>query len=213
MIRTYIESQGIYKFVQKLFGNTNRSAYRYTENILSKYQDLIEYKYLHNSSRRLNQIQTKKSISLVKGLKLGASINEVRKQFSVSPYVNSYKSKGLKRTILLYKIKYGGQKVKIEAHFYKNQLFFSKYIFSKVSETEQGGLVNLFGKKYGLQDLGFENKNIIDASHHCVKINTGTELSINYIQLENPFFEKMQSKMAIVPNEIDFNYGVNLGVQ
>ena len=213
MIRTYIESHGIYKFTQKIFGNTNRATYGYTENILTKYQDLIEYKYLHNNSRRLNQIETKNSISLVKNLKLGDSINEVRKQFSVSPYVNSYKSKGLKRIILLYKIKSAGQKVKIEAHFYKNKLFFSKYTFSQVSESEQNNLVGLFGEKYGVKSLDFENKNIIDASNQCVKINTGSELSINYIQLENPFFEKMQSKMEIIPSEIEFNYGLNIGVQ
>ena len=212
MVQTFIEAHGTYKFFQKLFGNTRKSTYRYTEDILEKYNSLIEYKYIHNNSKRLNQIGTEKSISLMKGLKLGDTINQVRSRFKVSPYVKMYSSKGVRRIILLYKIKLGGQKVKVEAHFYKNQLFFSKCIFSNVSDTVCNELTNHFGEKYGVSNLDFTHKNIVDASNECVKLTTGTEIAVSYIQLNNPFFERMQEKMAVNTNTVELTYATALGV-
>ena len=213
MVRTYIESLGGYKFIQKLFGNTKRSAYRYTENILDKYNNLIEYKYLHNATRRLNQIKSDQPITLANNLNLGSTINQVRNQFKVKPFVKAYSSKGVRRTILLYKIKLDGQKIKVEAHFYKNQLFFSKYIISDVTESDRNNFLSLFSEKYSLQNLEFENKNIVDSNNNCAKIENGLELSISYMQLNNLFFEKMQEKTAINTQTIPLTYGVNLGVQ
>lgn len=213
MIRTFIEAQGTYKFLHKIFGNTRKSTYRYTENILEKYDHLIEYKYLHNSSKRLNQISTEKPITFIKDLKLGTSINKVRKQFKAAPYVKAYSTDGLRRTILLYKIKSGGQKVKIEAHFYKNQLFYSKMTLSEVTDINKESAINSFGEKYGVLGLEFTNKNVIDQLNNCVKINTQSEFSISYMQLNNPFFEKMQEKTAIITDSIPLTYGMNLGMQ
>ena len=213
MVRTYIESLEAFKLIQKLFGSTKRSAYRYTENVLDKYADLIEYKYLHNSSKRLNQISTSTSISFMKGLQLGSSINQVRGHFNVAPFVKAYSSKNLRRTILLYKIKLNGQKIKIEAHFYKNELFFSKYTLSGVTENEKLEAFKSFGTKYGISDLDFSNKNIIDSNNNVAKINSDSELSFSYMQLKNLFFEKMQDKTAINTEIIPSNYGIRVSVQ
>ncbi len=213
MIRTQIESLEMFKLVHKIFGSTHKTAYRYTENILDKYTDLLEYKYLHNSSKRLNQLKSNGPISLINGIQLGATTSEVRKKFKVTPYVQSIKSNGLRRHILLYKIKLGGQKVKIEAHFFKNELFFCKTSISYLNESEKQNAIHHFGEKYNLLDLEFKNKNIIDNSNNCVKLIDGTEFSINYLQLNNPFFEKIQQKTAIVDYKIPLTYGVNLGVQ
>lgn len=212
MIRTYFESQGAYKLVQKLFGSTHKTAYRYTENILDKYSDLLEYKYIHNSSKRLNQLKLNTPISLINGLKLGATINEVRRKFKVAPYVQTIKSDGLRRNILLYKIKLGGQKVKIEVHFYKNELFFCKTTISYLKESEKEEAIRHFGQKYNFEELVFTNKNLIDENNNCVKLTTGKDFVLNYIQLENPIFEKIQLKTTLVDNKIPLTYGVNLAV-
>ena len=90
MVRTYIESLEAYKFFQRLFGNTRKTSYGYSENALAKYQDLLEYKSLHNSVKRLNQVPTNEIITLGKGIKMGSSTNEVRTMFNVSPFVKTF---------------------------------------------------------------------------------------------------------------------------
>lgn len=209
MIQTFIEAHVAYKFFQKLFGNAKRSTYRYTEDVVEKYRSLIEYKYIHNNSKRLNQIGTNTSIKLMNGLNLGDSIDQVRKKFRISPYVKVFKSRGIRRTILLYKFKVNGQKVKLETHFYKNELFFSKCIFSDLSlnKAAKKELSNHFGNKYGVNKLDFIQKNIVDSSNQSVKLNTQGEVAISYVNLNSLFFERMQEKMAVKANEVEINYG------
>jgi len=214
MIRTFIEAQGPYKFLQKLFGNTQRTAYRYTENILDKYEHLLEYKYIHNSSKRLNQIHTEEPIILMEDLSLGSTIREVRKQFSGKPFVKMYRSNGLTRTILLYKIKMGGQKVKVEAHFYKNEMFFSHFTFSEPKNKDQSNLLQHFAAKYKVADLDFVQKNIVGQNNHSAKIITIDKgVTISYIDLENRFFDKMQVETALATADIELIYATNLSVQ
>ena len=213
MILTYIQALEVYKFIIKLFGTTRKKTYRYVENTLEKYGNIVEYKYVHNNSKRLNQIKSNQTIVLPKGIELGATISQVRKKFSNAPHVKSFSSKGIKRHILLYKKKYDHQKIKIELHFHKNKLFFAKYIFSTTTVEEREAAINHFRNKYDLHDLEFIGKNIIDASNNGVKINNSLETTISYIQLDSPFFELLQAKTAINQTNKQSFLSLNLSTQ
>ena len=210
MIRTYIESLETYKFFQRLFGNSRRTSYGYSENTLAKYQDLLEYKALHNSVKRLNQLHTNESITLGKGIKMGASTTEVRSLFNVKPFVKTFVSNGVRRTILLYKIKMGDQKIKMEAHFYKDQMFFSQIITSATSTSEYEKALAEITYKLGIAGQDVLEKNIIDSDNNCIKISMNQDFAITYFQLSNPFYRIMQEKLGLEFDVIPSNYGIQL---
>lgn len=172
------------------FGSNSSKSHRYYyyENMLIKYKSLIPYKSLYLKANRLNQISTNEEICYSLILKLGSSIQQVKKRLSYTKYQFSHKSQNVKREVLLYRFKMAGQKVKLEMHFYKGSLFYYQYTFSYINENEKSEMLGLIVNKYGIKDINFENNTIIDGDNNCVLVNDYRDLSIGYAALNHPFF-------------------------
>lgn len=213
MFQSYLEGTTLFKFGYKLFGNYKNSPYRYSENQLAKYDDIHEYHIVLRDSMRTNRIKTSENIEEVARLKLGASIKDIRATLKVKPIVQTHNNSGLRRHVLLFKLKMNGQKIKIEAHFHKNKLFFFKYIFSYANELERELIIDNLANQYKVDSNQLKVNKVIDDNSNIIKLNESMDLSINFIQQKSSFFQRLKNNYEPKSSELPLSYGVNLGVQ
>lgn len=96
-------------------------------------------------------------------------------------------------SILFYRLKFANERVKCEFHFYKNELFYIKYIFSYISDKQKKSIINVLEGKY-LEGKKFNYKmNIIsDNNNNKLLITEDSHFNIDYLSLNSDFFYSIE---------------------
>ncbi|MCJ8164163.1 hypothetical protein MKJ04_04865 [Pontibacter sp. E15-1] len=91
---------------------------------------------------------------------------------------------------LYYKIMLGKHKVKLEMHFFNDQLFFFCYNFSVTLERERMDIINVLHEKYlAAPRRTLDPHTIEDTYGHCISVDSEKNLSVSYLYKESDFFE------------------------
>jgi len=173
----------------------NGSHYSYA-NTLEKYDDLNRYCDVYDKNISRRRITTNVELEYSKYIQFGATSTEVKKVMPTRTHQISFNSEGLYRKVLLYRVKIAGQNVKIEMHFFKNQLFYYKFIFSYAKPAERRELTRALISKYNLPNVDLTSHTVFDKNRNCIQIDDYIEYSISYTQMENPFFDKIEKIKA-----------------
>ena len=182
----------------------NGNHYSYFDS-LNKYKELNSYGDIYDKNISRRKVSTDVKMEYSKHIHFGTSFKEVKKLMPSRTFQTSFNSYGLYRKVLLYRMKLNGQNVKIEMHFYKNQLFFYKYVFSYAKSAERTEIAKAIIDKYNLPNLDLTSHSIFDSENNCIQVDDYLELSINYTQMNNPIFNtidnlKQQSHQKMVAN-------------
>ena len=139
----------------------------------------------------LTQIENQKEISTelpIKLLKIDDTLTKkkLEKSFGKPLHrIHLQKPEGVE--IYYYKRMFDGQRIKLEFHFYGNQLLFSFYIYSGVSEKYKKEIIYDLERKYALKANSLPNDfKLLDAfgnmlSVNCKHIYRLDDFSLNYI--------------------------------
>jgi hypothetical protein len=165
----------------------NRSYFSHG-NVIAKYDDISRYSDIYDKNISKRKIATKVDLEYSKHIQFGATVSHVKKTMPGKAYLMPFSSQGVNRKVILYRIKIGNQKVKVEMHFYKNQLFFYKFIYSYASPTERRELTRALISKYNLPNIDVTSHTIFDKSRNCVQVDDYIEFSISFTEMENPIF-------------------------
>jgi hypothetical protein len=176
------------------FNNKNlitTKHYNYADT-LEKYAELRSYSNISDKNTSKRKITTKIPIEYSPYIQFGEHIRSVKKIMPKRTYLTSYTTNGLARKVLLYRVKIAQQNVKIEMHFYKNRLFFFKYIFSYAKPSERIELIKLLSKKYQLPNVDLSSHTIYDNNQSCIYVEDYTEFTISYTETKNEFFNCLE---------------------
>ncbi|UTW67276.1 hypothetical protein KFE94_03945 [bacterium SCSIO 12643] len=165
--------------------------YNYAET-LEKYSELRTYNNISDKNLSKRRITTKIPIEYSPFIQFGEHIKNIKKVMPKRTHLASFNTRGVLRKVLLYRVKIAGQNVKIEMHFYKNRLFFFKYIFSYAKKSERKELVKLLSKKYQIPNLDLSVHAIFDKNQNCIYVEDFTEFTISYTETENLFFKQLE---------------------
>lgn len=169
----------------------NGSHYSYA-NTLEKYNDLNRYCDVYDKNISRRKITTDVELEYSKFIQFGATTKDVRKIMPKRTHQITFTTKGLYRKVLLFRVKIGGQNVKIEMHFFKNQLFYYKFIFSYAKPAERRELTRALIGKYNLPNLDLTSHTVFDKHRNCILVDDYIEYSISYTQMGNPFFAQIE---------------------
>ena len=164
----------------------------YNDNILDKYKSLETYSTLYQSSIEDEKVSTNTEICFSPDIKFGSTIAHVKKNnpLEYTAYKNTKHF-----TILLYKIKEEGIKLRLELHFFKNKLVFFKYVF----RTSQGKetILDLFSKKYlnsvDYRSLDLSKITLMDGLGNYIKLDDSVFLTVNYFTFKYGFFDYLKN--------------------
>jgi len=182
--------------------NTSYSRrYRYYQDLsLDKYTTLDYYHSLITEAQsKLNIISQRKIKFNDSGFE-NITKKDIFRQYGKPKYY--VKSKNILKTeLLLYRIRIGGHKVKLELHLYNNlysfipihslvlelhlynnHLFFYSYTFFGIGEGEKYQIVNIIEKKYLNENpFDYNNSVLIDGQQSIINIVDSVNFTINYI--------------------------------
>ena len=172
-------------FTQKDIHDRSYFSHR---NVIAKYDDINRYSDIYDKNISKRKIATKVNLEYSKHIQFGATVSHVKKTMPGKAYVMPFNSEGVNRKVILYRVKIGAQKVKVEMHFYKNQLFFYKFIFSYASPTERRDLTRELISKYDLPNVDMTSHTIFDKNRNCIQVDDYIEFSVSYTEMDNPIF-------------------------
>jgi len=163
--------------------NTSYSRrYRYYQDLsLDKYTTLDYYHSLITEAQsKLNIISQRKIKFNDSGFE-NITKKDIFRQYGKPKYY--VKSKNILKTeLLLYRIRIGGHKVRLELHLYNNHLFFYSYTFFGIGEGEKYQIVNIIEKKYLNENpFDYNNSVLIDGQQSIINIVDSVNFTINYI--------------------------------
>jgi hypothetical protein len=210
MLRAFHDFQVIDKLYDWLVSKDlmTSNGYQYTDT-LSKYHELNIYSTIYDKNISKQKINTKVEMEYSINIPFGASLRQVRKIMPRGTDRVYFKSEGLGRRVLLYRVKIGNQNVKIEMHFYKKSLFYYKFIFSYADATERMSLTRALINKYKLPSVDLTNHSVFDEHRNCIQVEDGIEYSISYTQMGNPFFEKIEALRVLHNEKMIANYNTH----
>jgi hypothetical protein len=167
---------------------------------LNRHNNLFEYKietYLNIYNRCIenDKVLTHTKICFSPNISFGSSIREVKKnnpnEFNILENTKDWKT-------LIYKIKVGEHKFRLEMHFFKNKLVFFNYILRTLQDKKN--ILKLITNKYlSLEDyksLDFSKITFTDGLRNYIDIDNSVLLSVRYFTYNYGFFDylkKMQS--------------------
>ena len=157
-------------------------------NVIQKYDDINRYCDIYDKNISKRKIATQLDVEYSKHIQFGASLSNVKKSMPGKPYQMPFSSNGVNRKVVLYRLKLGSQKVKVEMHFYKNQLFFYKFIYSYASPSERRELTRALISKYNLPNVDVTSHTIFDKNRNCIQVDDYIEFSISFTEMGNPIF-------------------------
>jgi hypothetical protein len=181
------------KFIH--FLSNIKSLDYFKNNNLFKYKSLETYLNIYYGCIEKDKVFTDTKICFSPDVNFGSSIKEVKKK---NPNECTFVENTKECKILIYKIKVGGHKFKLEMHFFKNKLVFFNYIL-RTSEGKKA-ILNLITKKYlGSEDnisLDFSKNTLTDGLRNYIEVDNSVLLSVRYFTFKFGFFDylkKMQS--------------------
>lgn len=183
----------------------------YYRQLVDKYTSSISIyiKIANKINENENEIFTKTPILNNTSITFNTTISKTKKKYGEPIYL--IENESIKEvTVLFYRIKFANQKVKCEFHFYKNKLFFVKYIFSYLTDKTKESVLNILENKYLNGSKLNYNKDIIrDESNNKIFINEDSHFNIDYLAFDSDFFKeikqlKFENELKQKENEIIF---------
>ena len=157
----------------------------YYEGILDKFGNLSSYLDIVNFRNGRNSLNTDSEISFLKNTQFEyTTYTQVIEKYGKPNYKIINNHLGLfKIHILIYKLKIGGHKVKLEMHFKNGKLFFYRYIFSYINDNIiKNEILPVIKDKYNIKNkIEFENDYINDTRGSSFFFTYNIDFSINYI--------------------------------
>ena len=169
-----------------------RSKDYYEDNNLDKYESLETYSKLYHSCIEEEKVSTNTEICFSPDIKFGSTIAHVKKNnpLEYTAYKNTKHC-----TILLYKIKEEGTKLRLELHFFKNKLVFFKYVFRSSQGKET--ILDLFSKKYlnsvDCRSLDLSKITLMDGLGNHIKLDDSVFLTVDYFTFKYGFFDYLKN--------------------
>jgi hypothetical protein len=169
-----------------------RSKDYYNDNNLDKYKSLETYSRLYRSCIEKEEVFTNTEICFSPAIKFGSTIEHVKKNNSLE-YTVFKNTKDC--TILFYKIKEEGTRLRLELHFFKNKLVFFKYVFRSSQGKE--AILDLFSKKYlnsvDHRSLDFSKITLTDGLRNYMELDDSVFLTVDYFTFKYGFFDYVKS--------------------
>jgi hypothetical protein len=182
------------KKIIHFLGNIKSVGY-FKHNNLFKYKSLETYLNIYYSCIEKDKVLTNTKICFSPDINFGSSIKEVKKK---NPNECTVVENTKDCKILIYKIKVGGYKFRLEMHFFKNKLVFFNYILRTSQDKKM--ILNLITKKYLSPEdtisLDFSKNTLTDGLRNYIEIDNSVLLSVRYFTFKYGFFDylkKMQS--------------------
>ena len=172
--------------------NINTTSHYNYADTLEKYSELRAYNDISDKTLSRRRITTKIPIEYSPFIQFGEHLRKIKKVMPKRTHLASFHTRGLSRKVLLYRVKIAGQNVKIEMHFYKNRLFFFKYIFSYAKPSERKELIKLLSKKYQIPNLDLSVHSIFDHNQNSIYVEDYTEFTLSYTETKNDFFNQLE---------------------
>lgn len=99
-------------------------------------------------------------------------------------------------SVLFYKQKFGAHKVKVEFHFFNNNLLFYVYTFPNIKSINE--ITQVIQEKYlEGEKVDIINKNIIDKNNNKIHVRKSVYFEVYYLCNNKNYFEKL-SEAAII---------------
>jgi hypothetical protein len=140
--------------------------------------------------------ESKNKISFSGQTEFGSSVSDFLNN-EVSKKLHIKKIKTADTLIVFYRCVCGGEKTRIESHFYNNKLFFYKYTFPYISESGKDKILDVIKNKYGIGNKVFNDDKLIfsDSQGNFVCIYDCVEFSISYWNSSDAYFSRLNSDM------------------
>lgn len=165
----------------------------YYRQLLDKYTVNINIyiKLLNVTNTFEKKIITTNSISSYSKISFKSSINHTKKVYGQPTYTIINESID-DVVILFYRLKFAEQKVKCEFHFYNNELFYIKYIFSYLSQKHKDTIIDIIEKKY-LEGNKFDylNSLIKDKQDNHLFISEDSHFNLDYLAIDSSFYHNI----------------------
>lgn len=202
----------IIKRVKRIFKKRKEyyfSRYYYRQLIDKYTTNLSAYSFIVNKT--INNSNKETHRTLLKGSKItfNSSISETKKVYG-NPYYTLENQVVENLTILFYRMRFANEKVKCEFHYYKNKLFYIKYIFSYLTENQKKEIIKVIQGKYLKgESLTIETELIIDEFNNGLTISQDSHFNIEYLALNSDFITdlnhfKTLSKIKQEENSLKF---------
>lgn len=177
-------------------------AYYYTR-IFHKYDTVEAYLALYAKCATHAGLKTTTGISFLKDVKSGATVKEV---LSHLPTVrNEILSNGaIHVKVIFYKMFIGPYRVKCHIHFFEDKMFLCSYTFSYLKEGEREKVMAILQKKYLHTTEHYSGEVISDPDSNCIYVESGLELTINYLSLTDGLHTAMMNyREALARQEVE----------
>lgn len=182
--------KGIENLIQKIstrVGILVPEKYIYYEHLIEKYNSPDSYLFLIAKTTELTCSETLSEICFSPTLKFSSSKESLFINFNKKNLVCTQESE-LNTEVFLYKTLIGKHKVRIELHFFNNSLFYYKYYFPRVNESEKSELLSLLHYKYLNYDVNQSVELIRDTNKNYIYIDSSVGFTLNYFSSNHRFF-------------------------
>ena len=183
------------------FFNSNReqSLRNVYANVLGKYDEIETYRKIYDKNISRRKMPTSVSMEYSNQIQFGESMKNVKNIMPGRRIQVLNSSNGIKRTVMLYHLVLNDQKVVVEFHFHKNELFYYKFTFDQLETQQSEAIISALLEKYFLPTINVSNYSIFDTDNNCILVDEDNELSISYTQMENPFFSLIEEQYVVKP--------------
>jgi hypothetical protein len=175
----------------RYMNNLSSKGY-YSDSTLDKYISLDPYLNLYYNCIEKEKVLTNTEICFSPTIKFGSTIEFVKKN---NPHEYTILQNTNDCVILLYKIKEGRYKFRLELFFFKNKLVFFTYIYRASRGKKR--ILDLFAKKYlkseehRLPDLS--KITLTDGLKKHIEIDNSVFLTMHYFTFKYGFFDYLKS--------------------
>ncbi len=198
-------------FLTKKLKLKEHSLYYYYKFLTNNYNSDNSYCLLIADLKDLKPIKTTTKIQLSQNsLPFNSNIKQVISKYGKKYYKLKQKTESFETTILLYRMKIGGYKTKLELHFCENKLFYFNYTFSYVKPKHINDIMSILEEKYtNSKKINIHEDYIIDEDANVIRISHDTGLSVQYISTKNSLFLDLNKRMDFIKKDNDLRLKKN----
>ena len=165
------------RFLRRLFKSRSRNNMYYSRDYyyeisLDKYYNVETYLQLVKNKNKQALTTEQDILFSTSSLFKDQPRKYLKRKYGNPNYEVSHKFPFGVVNILFYKIFLGTQKVRLELHFFKNQLFFFNYTFSYLKDEDEKNLIlKVLSEKYNLsQQINPATQFITDKSGNAIML-------------------------------------------
>ena len=178
--------------------------YYYFESRLKSYKNENFYSELIANLKKTERLKTDTEIKLNDD----QIISKVRKKDILKIYKKPCHSitieNPIETEILFYKKRIGKYKVKLEFHFFKNNLIFYNYNFSNLKDISE--VTQIIKEKYLVKEQrSILNKNIVDNNNNTILVRNNISLEIYYLCNSKIYLERYIAAINAIKKREEIN--------